>query len=113
MTARFVSGEVLLMTCDIDGVIGHFRFTVMPLYTVPRQFVPEDKRMQPGNLRGTAERSQFALIKGAGEFEAQAGLHIRCTTGNGTEDILGDVERHWHKGESSCKIRPDKNEIPI
>ena len=97
MTARFVTGEVLLMTCDIRGVVGHFRFAEMPRDTVPRQFVPEDKRMHSRDPRSAAEGSQFALVEGTGEFEPQTGFHIRCAARDGAEDVLGNVERHWHE----------------
>ena len=35
MTARFVSGEVLLMKGDIGGIFRHLRLTVMPRDAAP------------------------------------------------------------------------------
>ena len=97
------------MTCDIRGIVGHFRFAEMPRDTVPRQFVPEDKRMHSRDPRSTAEGSQFALVEGTGEFEPQTGFHIRRAARDGAEDVLGNVERYSCARPRPCMPRRLEN----
>jgi len=87
--------DVSPTTSDIHRVIGHSRFAVKPGDAVPREFVPEDERMPPCDLCGPSERGQFALAKGAGEFELQTGLHIARAARSGTEDVFEYVKRRW------------------
>ena len=87
--------QVSPTTSDAHRVIGHSRCAAKPSDAVPRQFVPEDERMPPCDLCGPSERGQFALAKGAGEFELQTGLHIGRAARSGTENVLVYVKRHW------------------
>jgi hypothetical protein len=72
MAARFVSGEVLLTTSDIRGVLGHFGVAVGAGNSTSGQLVTESKWMHLGHLGGAPEGSQFAQIERTGQLDAQA-----------------------------------------
>ncbi len=96
MTARFVSGEVLLTTGDIRGVLGHFGASVDAGDPASGQLMTESKRMHLRHFGGVPEGSQFALIERTSQLDAQAFLDITSPTLKGCHYRLGNIKRYTH-----------------